>query len=295
MIEHITPDRIANAILQDNSYKGLYVLVEGKKDCKLYSKFLDLKNTRVRPTFGCDKLIQVFDILNKRGFDKKIGILDKDFFEFYGTLPQLENVFFTDYHDIEVMIFVTKALDDVLRIYTFQEKVEEFEKKTGKGIREIIFELSDKIGYLKLIEKKYGFGLKFKPDTVDGKQIKYSDFISDKMVYNGDDSLISSIINYSRNKTDKKLINNEIKEKYISEKLNKYESKHLSNGHDISNIVFLFLKKTVRSTNGMLNDYNSVEDSLILAYEFEDFKKTELYKSLLIWSDNKSIPMFRKN
>ena len=295
MIESITPDRIANAVLQDNSYNGLYIFVEGEKDYMLYSKFMNLSNVRIKPTFGCQKLLDVFKILNLRGYDKKIGILDKDFFEIIGNTHQLENVFYTDFHDVEIMIFVTKAFYNMLRIYTIKEKIEKIEKKTGKEIRELIFELSDRIGYLKLVETKNKYGLTFKPEYPDGNQIKYHDFISDKFEYQGDDILINTIINYSRNKTEKKLNFQEIKNSYIKERGNIYDSRHLSNGHDVSNIVFILLKKTFRSNNNMLNDFKSIENSLILAYEFEDFKKTELYKNIQIWSEGNNQQIFRDN
>lgn len=295
MIENLTPARIANAILLDNTYKGLYVLVEGNKDCKLFSKFFNLEALRVRTTFGCKKMMEVFDILNSRGFNRKIGIIDRDFYDVLGNEPEIENIFITDYHDIEVMIIMTKAFEDVLRIFTIQEKVEEFEKKHGKTIREIIFELSDNIGYLKLVEKTNSFGLVFKPKQPEGNQIKYCDFISDKLEFKGDKELIKSIVNYSRNKTSKSLDEAVISKKLSEIKKTKVDSLQLSNGHDLSNIVFIFLKKTVRSTNKMLFDNNSVEDSLILAYDFEDFKNTELYKKLLDYSKNNDIQLFRQN
>jgi len=88
MIENLTPDRIANAILLDSSYKGLYVLVEGNKDCKLFSKFLSLETLRIRTTFGCKKMMEVFAILNSRGFNRKVGIIDRDFYNVLGNEPQ---------------------------------------------------------------------------------------------------------------------------------------------------------------------------------------------------------------
>ncbi|HVN47404.1 MAG TPA: hypothetical protein VMU30_01145, partial [Bacteroidota bacterium] len=133
------------------------------------------------------------------------------------------------------------------------------------------------------------------PEYPDGNQIKYHDFISDKFEYQGDDILINTIINYSRNKTEKKLNFQEIKNSYIKERGNIYDSRHLSNGHDVSNIVFILLKKTFRSNNNMLNDFKSIENSLILAYEFEDFKKTELYKNIQIWSEGNNQQIFRDN
>ena len=293
MIEYISPSRIANEILQGKTYNGIYVFVEGIKDWKLYSKFFNSEVAKVKPTFGSKNLLEVFEILNNRGFQDKIGILDKDFLDIYASIPNIDNIFFSDCHDLEVMMISSKAFDNVLRIFVTTDKIEDFEKKVNKKIRDLIFSISDNIGYLKLIEKKYSFGLKFKPDKPEGNQLKYSDFISEKMEYLGDDKLIKTVINYSRSKTDKTLNEKEIKGKFLEEKKNKYSSQQLSNGHDLSNLIFIFLKKTVRSKNNMLSDFNSIEDSLVLAYELEDFKKTILYNNLLNWSQKNETNLFK--
>jgi hypothetical protein len=294
MEEYLTPDRIANSIMQDETFNGLYVLVEGNKDYKLFSKFFDLTQNRIKQTFGCNKLLQVFEILKQRGFERKIGIIDRDFREITDELIDFENIFITDYHDIEVMIIQSKAFDNVLNLYSLPEKIEKFEKKVKRPLREIIFELSDKIGYLKLTNFKYDFGLAFKPDNIDGNPLKYHEFISDTLDYKGDDALIKTVVNYSRNKTRKRLSEKEIKDKLIETSSIKYDSKQLSNGHDLSNVIFIFLKKNIRSSNKMLHDYNCVEDSLILAYEYEDFKKTKLYMDLSRWSEINEHKLFDK-
>jgi hypothetical protein len=295
MINDITPDRIANAIMQDNTFEGLYVLVEGNKDFKLFSKFLNLNNTRIKQTFGRNKLLKAFELLCNRGFERKIGIIDRDFCEILGNIPEFENIFITDYHDIEVMIIMTKAFDNVLSVFTVPDKIRNFETKNNKSLKHLIFELSDRLGYLKLANKKYDLGLVFKPHSSEGNQIKYHEFITDSLDYKGDNALIKTIINYSRNKTNKTLSERDIKDKFNETASVNYASEHLSNGHDLSNIIFIFLKKTVKSSNKMLQDFNCIEDSLILAYDFADFKKSKLYKEMMKWSKDKETILFDNN
>src|SRR6188768_1418661 len=69
-------------------------------------------------------------------------------------------------------------------------------------------------------------------------------------------------------------------------KENAYDKYHLVNGHDLSQILYLFLKKTLGCKNKMLVDHNAIEDSLILAFEIDDFRKTQLYQSLTQWDNN---------
>ena len=49
------------------------------------------------------------------------------------------------------------------------------------------------------------------------------------------------------------------------------------------------MKKVLKSRNKMLINNNSVEDSLILSYEYDFFKKTDLYASLKKWSDDRKL------
>ena len=79
MEQYITPERTANAILQDNSFNGYYLVVEGNKDVKLYGKFVNNQDFRIKPAFGNEKVKEVLSILEDRGFDKRIGIIDSDF------------------------------------------------------------------------------------------------------------------------------------------------------------------------------------------------------------------------
>jgi hypothetical protein len=293
MIDNLTPQRFANAIMQDKSFKGLYVFVEGEKDRKLYSKFLRKNNLRVKPTFGCYNLFEIFSILNERSFTNKIGIVDRDFHNIVNDKSDLDvNIFMTDYHDLEVMMIHSNAFENMLNVYTHSDEILAFKKAMGRDLSHIIFDLASRIGYLKLANKVHNLGLVFKPKSADGKVIRYNEFISDNLKFKGNKELIKSIINYSRNKSDIKLIEEYILEKYIETSSDSYDLNQLANGHDLSNIIYIFLKKTVKSTNRMLQDCNSIEDSLILAYEFSFFKNTDLYKMLVQWENSNNIKLF---
>lgn len=292
MEQDITPISIANAIMQDTSYANYYLLVEGPKDSKLFKKFFNKEHVRIKETFGCNKLQECKSILEDRGYEKCIGIIDRDFYEILGTTPQKENLFIVDYHDIEVVMMNSKAFEHVVNIYTTEAKVSTFETEKGKSLLDIVFDLGNHIGYLKLANKIHDLGLVFKPKDPDGKQIAYGEFISNKLDFAGIEKMIDKVIDYSRNKSNNIKSRDEIIEKYNELAKNSYNRNHLSNGHDISNILFIFLKKTVRSSNKMLADFNSIEDSLILAYDTNEFKKTNLYREIKTFAENKGIDIF---
>lgn len=293
MEENLLADRIANAIMMDKSFSGYYLLVEGIKDYKLFSKFIYQKNIRIKEAFGVEKVQNVLKILSERNYAEHLAIIDSDFANILDSVEEVDGLFLTDYHDTEVMIFNTKALDSILRMFVSSSKIIAFEKKHNKRIKDAIFELGSEVGFLKLANKIYGLGLVFKPATVDGNQIKYKDFIDDKeFTFKGHQALVTSLLNYSRSKSVTK------SEKEILESLkivssSKYDVNQLVNGHDLSNILFLLMKKVFASNNKMLHDFNSIEDSLTLAYEYEDFKATDLYKNILAFGQLRKVQIFR--
>ena len=79
MEENITIERIANAIMQNTSFKGHYLIVEGPKDSKLYGKYTNDEEIIIKEAFGNQKVQEILNLLNDRGFDRKIGIIDSDF------------------------------------------------------------------------------------------------------------------------------------------------------------------------------------------------------------------------
>lgn len=292
MEEFITNERIANSIMQNKSFKGYYLLVEGPKDTKLYSKFFSADNVSIKEAFGNQRVQDIFNILTDRGFDKKLGIIDSDFRKITGDEVDIDGIFMTDDHDIEVMIMKTKALNDVVRVFCSQARVQTFERDNDISIKDKIFSLGKEVGYLKLANKTFDLGLVFKPKSPEGNHLKYKNFICDKSLeFLGADKMITTANNYSINKSPKIESVEVITEKLNETKETDYKLEQLANGHDLSQILYILMKKVLRSRNRMLQDHNSVEDSLTLAYSLNDFKETDLYKDIQNWTEEREIEL----
>lgn len=290
MIEYITPDRIANSIMQDSSFLGHYLIVEGTKDYKLYSKFIS-DDIRIKEAWGCEKVKETLNILEERGFQKKLGIIDADFSRLLNIEYRINGLFTTDCHDIEVMMIKSSALNTILDLYCRREKVDEFAK--GE-LTQIIFNLGKQIGLLKLANKKFGLGLVFKPKELDGNRLKYREFISERdLSFLGFETMIQTVVNYSRGKSPKLSSFDDIKERFQELSTKNFAIEQLVNGHDLTNIIYILIKKVLRSSNRMLVDANSVEDSLILSYEVWDFVRTELFGNLFQWSIDNNVNLFK--
>ncbi len=288
----MTPDRVANAICMDSSSPKYYLLTEGEKDTLLFSKFINKETIEIRPAFGCSKLLECFKILKSRKFNRHIGIIDGDFHRILNTVPEIENLFLVDFHDIEIMMIKSSALNSIVNISGYGSKVKEFEKDRNIALLNALLNSAKNIGYLRLANNIHSLGLKFKPDNPEGNQIPYKDFICNDLASHSWETMIKRIMDYSRSKNINLKSEIDIKEKFLEVSKKEYDIDQLVNGHDITNILSMFFVKKIKCKKSMVADHNAITDSLILAFETTEFQKTNLYKELLNWSLDNDIDLF---
>jgi len=297
MEENITPSRIANAILQDKDFSGFYLLVEGKKDIKLYRRFVKNGSAKVKVTFGKYKQREAYKILNERGFDKAIGIRDADFLRIRGNEkydPGYSGLIFpTDCHDSELMMLQTGVLDDYLLLISEDDKVLALEKRIGVKLQDLLLGLIYNLGCLRLANKRFSLGLSFKPEKADGNKLKINRFISEKdWSYLGDDIMINTVVEYSKNRGNAVAPRDLIKEKLQAVVNDKHPALEVVNGHDISQLLFLISKGGLDSKNKMLQNSDCVEDLLIACFDLIKFSKTKLFANLLKWQETTKSDVF---
>lgn len=294
MEQHITADRIANSIMQESKFAdGIYLLVEGAKDIRVYNRLFKKENVRIRQTYGKYKQRDVYEILSKRGFESKICIRDADFLRVIGNkkfvIDFSDNIFATDGHDSEVMMASSEALDNLLSIVSTDEKIKAFEEKLKIDIRSLVFELAKPIGYLRYANKQYNLGLSFKPKRPDGNCIKFKKFICEKeFISLGPEKLINTVYEYSKAFNDGVEAREVILEKFRKVSNLNIPIIELVNGHDFSEILSIVIKKGLKSESGLVQDKNSVESSLALAYELRYFHRSNLYAAIKKWAEEKN-------
>jgi hypothetical protein len=300
MEKDITPARIANAICQDTSYDGYYVLVEGKKDVKIYRRFTSNGTAKVKATFGKNKLREVYGILTDRNFERKIGIRDADFLRIRGN-PKYsaefsDPIFATDGHDAEIMMVATGIIRNFFLIITDEEKVAAFEKKHNKPIADMIFSLIRPLGNLRLANKRYGLGLAFKPERSEGNSLRIDRFINSKnWVYNGDEIMINTVVEYSKNRGSRIAPRDVIFEKLQEISAEEHPSNDICNGHDFAYVLHLISKYGIGSKSKLLQDAACVEDLLISQFDWIKFSRTELFSKIDQWQNSKEKIVFLAN
>ena len=121
--------------------KIVWVLVEGEDDGKIYPKFFDASKAKVEYVNGKTSLIEALEILTQET-KQVVGIADADFLHLNKLYPRVKNLFYTDYHDIEMtMLSFEEVRNNLLTEYQLQDK--------QQTIWQNVLEEASYIGYIR--------------------------------------------------------------------------------------------------------------------------------------------------
>lgn len=291
---HITPERIANALMLDSGFLGVHILVEGVKDIRMYKKMFSADNVRLSQTWGKYRQREVSKILRERGFERHAGIRDADFLRIPGNDKfdpnYAEPIFATDFHDAEVMTIELGVLQDVLVVTHDEARLKEFETKHGP-LRDVALRSAYCMGCLRLASKREQLGLSFKPEKPEGGKLKYHKFID---LADGElnvENMINTVWEYSRDRGQVVKPKAELKSAYHRMLEKKYAVLDVVNGHDLSEILSLVSKKMIKCTHRIFSDGDGVEDALAIGFSPKVFAGTNLYAKLDLWQKSSTSPV----
>ena len=114
------------SLRSDVGSKMVWILVEGEDDCRIYPHFFDDAKTKVEfVNGGKGQLLIALNTLSAET-EQVIGIQDADFLHLEKSDPMVKNLFYTDCHDVEIMML---KFDNVIRSlfseYLMNEKRED--------------------------------------------------------------------------------------------------------------------------------------------------------------------------
>ncbi|MEZ8082174.1 DUF4435 domain-containing protein [Enterovibrio norvegicus] len=296
-IEVIDPIRLANQVCMDRGFAGKHLFVEGVKDLKIYPKHLNTDDVKIIVSHGKYKMRVAWDELEKRNEDRKLAIRDADFIRLRDKFnPNYHKSFFiTDFHDSEVMITSTRTFENTLlshlSIAHYQRVSEKYPDLLGE-LKSLIYPL----GNLKLANKLNDLGLIFKPKDINKSPLDLGKFIDFKgMKYLGDEIMVQSVLNFCNGKVE---MGNVQPKEAILDSLTEvcqmgYPLNEIVHGHDLSQALALFLKKNLPKGSDGMKTGDLVENCWAGAFSLEDFKMTELYKSLSEWSESSGFSIIK--
>jgi hypothetical protein len=255
-----TIDQIRLFINSDLGKNMVYVLVEGINDCKIYPKFFDKNKTSVEYVNGGKG--QVLIALNelKKITKQVISICDADFNHLQNVVPYTNNLFFTDYHDIEMtMLFIDGVLNDTLTEYKLQNNSSAILRKALEEAQIIGYiRWHNEIDVIKLDFKGMGLGHFVMPHDINAHL--------DVDIY------INALNKRSKHKT-KTITYAEINNFMLTH--NTDDLFNLCNGQDVTALISLIIDSGISHEN-----FCSI---LRASFNVNYFHKTKLYSNILKW------------
>lgn len=284
------PSAWVNAARMDSDFNGVYLYVEGEKDESFWKKFIDTNLVHICVCHGCEVVIKTIELHQKDDVKKYLGIIDRDFRDVLGTMPDNHDIVVSDCHDIEMMMYCSDAYRNLMLSIDRKNKLEEFETEHG-SILQYVISLTNKIGYVKLASKKENDILEFRREK-DFEFVvpKYEGMMDAEGNYLGDERLVRVINVFSSQSTKRTDISDQkILELMHREMETPVEDKILSNGHDVSYLLPHVLRKKCRfRKNGL--DTDMVDSLLMAAYSTDMFHQSDVYKSMTAWcKDTESV------
>jgi len=265
------------------------IIVEAKTDENLYGGLFVRKNCVFFHSNGWSKALPALQQSNTQNLKGVICIIDADFRRIEDDELEMENLFMTDCHDAEMMMINSPAWEGVLNEYADNSipssgglsRLDKFERTHNQDIKTHLLETCQPLSCLILLSKKEKLSLEFKKFIDKKNKYKYPDyskFIHQRKLICDVNDLIKAVEDFS-NKHNLFRDKSELKTKLNELLTTEFNLLELCNGHHFINI-FVFALGEIGSKNASRDD---IETSLRIAYRFEDFQQTNLYKDLKNW------------
>ncbi len=275
MIQHCTGDDVAAEVLMIRStFKGTIIIVEGDDDCRVYEKFVNPRLCQMQPAYGRPNALEAMSLLSKPKGKGIVAIVDADFWHHHGTKPPSRNVLVTDFHDIEIMMFGSRAFDAIMAEYGSVSKIEKFLGLSGTtSLRIALMASVISLGLLRLISEEDGLALKF-------KGLDFNRVVEKSTLQLSTGDLVCRVLMLTENPR--------LNRKDILRKLQKAQSKahdpwHICSGHDVAVIVGIGLRKALGNKSKDIGNGENIERLLRLSYDSSDFRSTRLFKRAKKW------------
>jgi len=283
-LDRDNPQTIANRlkIRRDNpkTKNQAFLLVEGSSDQNVFKTYIDDQCCYIAVAYGKLNVVDILNKLEKMGVKGALAIVDSDFDLFLSKLLNIDDLIYTDTHDLDTMILQSPALGRLLEHY----------KVLGGNcalLREALLRCAKPLGHLRLLNERQDLKLNFK--SLDAEDFDYF-FDREKFTVN-----VGRMIEKVHQKSQTNLSAYE-----IESRLNRILKTSADDlwilccGHDMVEFLALILSKwcghdIYRRINNELSDMvniprcDSLEDRLYLAWDCVFFYETKLHKSIKLW------------
>lgn len=268
------PRNIINSILMSFNHpdgKKNNLIIEGKTDVKLFKNFINEEEVKIRSVTGKDNVLKVMSgfPIDKKNFIHAVADADFDHILDKKTEREINKVYLTDFHDMEIIMISSESFDRVFNEYK-NHSIEESLIDVAR-LKSTIFEVCKKIGKIRYLNYVNNYDLKF-------KNISYDDCIEfdNNNLTLDTDALIYKLIHRS----DSSNIGIDVlKKKLIDLDCSNFQLEQICCGHDFTKLLAIFLKNS-NEFEGKNHSSDKIESSLRLSFSIDIFRSFELYTKL---------------
>jgi hypothetical protein len=260
------------------------LLVEGLGDEEFFKKILSNRECRF---IICDGKANVRDsirTLTQRNQKGVLGIVDTDYDELLGRQSILDNLFYTDSHDVETTILSSlTSLSNFIDVYADLDSYEEFLIRTDELYELTLYSAAKRIGILRLVSLEQGYDFSF-------KELIFDEFVDNELSIDIS-KLCEALIRSSSIYIDK----NRLIELYENKLMSDFDLFCICHGHDITKLIEFSLREIFGSAKGQRITQAKIEEIFRIIYNPEVFGETNLFKKLSAWEEkNKPFVLFEE-
>ncbi len=257
---------IAEIKMLEMDFQGLFWVVEGPSDIRFfqYRKFDDVE---LVVAGGKRNVINVVEKLQSDGVSKRlVGIVDADIDWLLPMQVRPSNIISTDPRDLEGILLRSKSLSKVLSEYGDKKKIEDFEGRNKKSVREYVRSLSEVFGKIRAANILH--------KDVPLRCLKPQNFISDAAWRYDFEEVMDFCVSRGVASSVEEL-------KRLVAALPATHPWNYVRGHDAVSILVGGLMKEIGASSKI--DNSRVESALRLGIEDEEYRQSKIYADLSAW------------
>lgn len=268
-----TKSAIRQAMMSPAGMRVVWVVVEAEDDLRVYSKFMNPDTTMVKTSKGADGRqgyanveIIVKEIREEVSQAHIIGIRDADYSKYKDDFKPVENVFFTDRRDLEMMLLESGSVRNAL-----DKWMNGFEEVFEKCIP-----ICRHFGYLRIFNDALKLNCRFHHHL---STRQFWDYSHQALQPDWEERCTVIFISLAGGACTLDDINGFIATKMLT----KESVFDICRGHDLLHLLSLTM------INVQEYSEERIAAKMTSAYSLEDFKYTQLYNSILLWQETESV------
>jgi hypothetical protein len=140
-------DLVSELLMMRTAFGGVFLLLEGEDDRRVLENFLESNDCLAYACDGKENVITALDQARFAGIVGVVGIVDADFWHFASDRPPDDDLLATDVHDMELLIFKSRAFDRVVREVCSRGKIAAYLKGAEvRSLRRALLRIAAPIG-----------------------------------------------------------------------------------------------------------------------------------------------------